>query len=58
MAFYAFGEFTSFRDSSKINENNLSMEEHLVLTELIKNRDLVTQKAYKGNIVVILNKND
>ena len=34
------------------------MEEHLVLTELIKNRDLVTQKADKGNIVVILNKND
>ena len=34
------------------------MEEHLVLTELIKNRDHVTQKADKGNIVVILNKND
>ena len=32
--------FTSFRDSSKINENNLSREEHLALKELIKNRDL------------------
>ena len=50
--------FTYFRDSSKIHENNLSKEEHLALKDLIKNRDLVIQKADKGNIVVILNKND
>ena len=50
--------FTYFRDSSKINENNLSKEEHLALKHLIKNRDLVIQKPDKGNIVVILNKND
>ena len=50
--------FTSFRDSSKINENNLSREEHLALKELIKNRDLAIQKADKGNTVVILSKND
>ena len=37
---------------------NLSKEEHLALKDLIKNRDLVIQKADKGNIVVILNKND
>ena len=50
--------FTYFRDSSKIHENNLSKEEHLALKDLIKNRDLVIQKADKGNTVVILNKND
>ena len=30
--------FTSFRDSGKINEDNLSKEEHLALKDLIKNR--------------------
>ena len=50
--------FTYFRDSSKIHENNLSKEEHLALKDLIKNRDLVIQKADKSNTVVILNKND
>ena len=49
--------FTSFRDSSKINENNLSKEEHLALKDLIKNKALIIQKADKGN-TVILNKND
>ena len=50
--------FTSFRDSGKIIENNLSEEEHLTLEDLIKNRDLIIQKADKGNIVVILNENN
>ena len=49
---------TSFRDSDKINENNLSKKEHLALKNLVKNRDLIIQKAHKGNTVVILNKND
>ena len=49
--------FISFRDSSNINEDNLSKEKHLALKELIKNRDLVIQKADKGNTVVILSKN-
>ena len=49
--------FTSFRGSSKINENNLSKEEHLALKDLIKNRHLVIQKVNKGNTVAILNKN-
>ena len=48
----------SFRDSGKINENNLSKKEYLALKDLIKNRDLIIQKADKGNTVVILNKND
>ena len=50
--------FTSFRDSSKINEHNLSKDEHLALKDLIKKRGLVIQKADTGNTVVILNKND
>ena len=50
--------FTSFRNSSKINENTLSKEEHLALKDLIENRDLVIQKTNKGKTVVILNKND
>ena len=50
--------FTSFRDSGKIIENNLSEEEYLTLKDLIKNRDLIIQKADKRNIVVILNENN
>ena len=50
--------FTSFRDSSKISENNLSKEEHLALKDLIKSKDLVIQRADKGNTLVILNKNN
>ena len=49
---------TSFRDSGKINENNLSKKGHLALKIFIKNRDLIIQKADKGNTVFILNKND
>ena len=30
----------------------------MALKDLIKNRDLVTQKADKGNAVIILNKNN
>ena len=50
--------FTSFRYSSKINENNLSNEEHLALKDLFKNRDLDIQKTDKGRTVVALNEND
>ena len=38
--------------------DNLSKKEHLALKNLVKNRDLIIQKADKGNTVVILNKND
>ena len=47
-----------FRDSGKVNENNLSKKKHLALKNLIKNRDLIIQKADKGNTVVTLNKNN
>ena len=49
--------FTSFADSSLINEKNLSKEEHLALNGLIKNRDLVIERADIENAAVILNKN-
>ena len=37
---------------------DLSKKEHLALENLIKNRDLIIQKADKGNTAVILNKSD
>ena len=50
--------FTSYRDVGKNIDRNLSKEQHFALKNLIKNKDLVIQKADKGNNVVILNKND
>ena len=50
--------FTSYRDVGKNIDTNLSKEEHFALKNLVKNKDLVIQKADKGNNVVILNKND
>ena len=49
---------TSLRVSGKINENNLLKEEHLSLKDLMKNINLITQNADKGNTVVVLNEND
>ena len=42
----------------KIVDRNLSKEEHIALNNLIKNKDLVIQKADKGNTVVVINKYD
>ena len=50
--------FTSYRDVGKNTDKNLSKEEQFALSTLIKNKDLVIQKADKGNTVVILNKKD
>ena len=47
--------FTSYRDVGKNTDKNLSKEEQFALITLIKNKDLVIQKAGKGNTVVILN---
>ena len=43
---------------SKISEKNLSKEEVKALNNLVKNKDVVIQKADKGNNGVILNKSD
>ena len=50
--------FTSYRDASKNADKNLSKDEQIALSTLIKNKDLVIEKVDKGNTVVILNKKD
>ena len=47
--------YTSFKQVSKISEKNLSKEEVKALNNLVKNKDIVIQKADKGNNIVILN---
>ena len=49
---------TSFKQVSKISEKNLSIEEVKALSNLVKNKGIVIQKADKGNNIVILNKSD
>ena len=48
--------FLSYRDVGKNIDMNLSKEENFALKNLVKNKDLVIQKADKSNTVVILNK--
>ena len=47
--------YTSFKLVSRISEKNLSKEEVKTLNNLVKNKDIVIQKADKGNNIVILN---
>ena len=50
--------YWSFKQVSKIFDKNLSREEVKVLNNLVKNKDLVIQKADKGNNIVILQRSD
>ena len=50
--------YRSFKEVSKISEKNLSKEEVKALNNLVKNKDVVIQKADKGNNIVILNRSD
>ena len=50
--------YSSFKQVSKISDKNLPDEEIKPLKNLIENKDLLIQKADKGNTIVILNKND
>ena len=50
--------YTSFKQVSKISEKNLSNKEVKALNNLVKNKDIVIQKAGKGNNIVILNRSD
>ena len=50
--------YTSFKQVSKISEKNLSKEEVKALNNLVRNKDIVIQKADKGNNIVILNRSD
>ena len=49
---------TLFKQVSKVSEKNLSIEEVKALSNLVKNKGIVIQKADKGNNIVILNKSD
>ena len=49
---------TSFKQVSKFSEENLSTEEVKALNSLVKIKDMLIQKAEKGNSIVILNRSD
>ena len=50
--------FSSYKDTSKTFEKNLPKAEFDALKILLKNKDIIVQKADKGNTVVILNRKD
>ena len=50
--------FSSYKDTGKTLEKNLPKEEFDALKILLKNKDIIVQKADKGNTVVILNRKD
>ena len=50
--------FSSHKDTGKTFEKNLPKEEFHSLEILLKNKDIIVQKADKGNTVVILNRKD
>ena len=50
--------FSSYKDTCKISEKNLPKTELDVLKIFLKNKDIIVQKADKGNTVIILNRND
>ena len=50
--------FSSYKDTGKTPEKNLPKEEFDALKILLKNKDIIVQKADKGNTVVILNRKD
>ena len=51
--------YTSFKQVSKISEINYPKEEvKALINNLVKNKDIVIQKAEKGNNIAILNRND
>ena len=50
--------FSSYKDAGKTFEKNLPKAEFDALKILLKNKDIIVQKADKGNTVVILNRKD
>ena len=55
---YKNSVYSSLQQVCKIFEKNLPDGEIKALKNLTENKDLVIQKADKGNGIVILNKND
>ena len=50
--------FSSYKETSKFMEKNLPKAEFDALKSLIRNKELIIQKADKGNTVVLLNRKD
>ena len=50
--------FSSYKDTGKTFEKNFPKAEFDALKILLKNKDIIVQKANKGNTVVILNRKD
>ena len=50
--------FPSYKETSKFMENNLPKAEFHALKSLIRNKELILQKADIGNTVVLLNRKD
>ena len=50
--------FSLYKETSKFMEKNLPKAEFDALKSLIRNKELIIQKADKGNTVVILNRKD
>ena len=50
--------YTSFKQVSKISEINYPKEEVKALNNLVKNKDIVIQKADDDNNIVILSRSD
>ena len=50
--------FSSSRDPKSFLVTALSREEYLALKSLIKNKELIIQKADKGNTVLLINRAD
>ena len=51
-------EYSSFDNYNFWNKLNISKEEFLALKSLSSNKDIILQKADKGNSVVLVNKAD
>ena len=50
--------YLSFKQVSKISDKNHSREEVKALNNLVENKDLVIEKADKGNNIAILHRSD
>ena len=50
--------FSSYEDTGKTLEKNFSKEEFDALKILLRSKDIIVQKADKGNTIVILNRKD
>ena len=50
--------FSSYEDTGKTLEKNFFIEEFDALKILLRSKDIIVQKADKGNTIVILNRKD